>query len=623
MSEEIGWFSEDEVRYGSVAWSTHRRRRHRARTDIARPDRPSSPLATSKTTSTSSKAGRRQPTSDPTQMEVVMPIEHARFLGIQVGTRSRAASTFDDCNRPPASPDPTGRELQNLSAARLRPSSAAAHLHRRRLRRAGTTARTASGRPARLLLAALRRRTSMAPSSRCCCRSRRSSRRFRPRCRVSPTTSSSRLRRHHPPELGEPPRRARPPSIACAAASRTPARSRTWRWQHPLASFQNRASFNQVTLLLLLLQVVGIAIYYVVLVSSLLAERRSEEIAMLRSRGATVGQLVAMSTAEAFALGLVAAFIAPFIASAGVAVLGRHGHVQVDLWRRPPAVHAGARRLPVRPRRRRHRGDRDGDPGVLRGPTRHGLLPALVGPARQVDPSALLPGRRPRRARGAGAVAAQPEGQRLRRPQCRWLVGRPAVAALAAAARSPPIGALMFRFLPPVLAVVIAAAARTSGPGVTLGLWQLTRSPGRYTQLALLVVMAAAVGTFAATYGKTTDVSQEERALYAVGLDVRLTGLGKLGHNFDAGGTRSSSPSRASTRRRRPTGAATRWDRCRTSAPASTCSASTRRRSRPLWFRDDFADQDLRTLLLQDQRLHRRRSTASRSRASRPRSRSG
>ena len=71
----------------------------------------------------------------------------------------------------------------------------------------------------------------------------------------------------------------------------------------------------------------------------------------------------------------------------------------------------------------------------------------------------------------------------------------------------------MSRFLPIVLAVVTRLLSRTSGPGTMLGLWQLTRSPARYTQLALLVVMAAAVGTFAATYGKTTDVSQQQQAL--------------------------------------------------------------------------------------------------------------
>src|SRR6185436_10961052 len=89
-------------------------------------------------------------------------------------------------------------------------------------------------------------------------------------------------------------------------------------------------------------------------------------------------------------------------------------------------------------------------------------------------------------------------------------------------------GAMMFRFLPLILRIVGRVVATTSGPGMTLGLWQLTRSPARYTQLALLVVMAAAVGTFAATYGETTDRSQEQRALFQSGADVRLTSLGRL-----------------------------------------------------------------------------------------------
>jgi hypothetical protein len=96
------------------------------------------------------------------------------------------------------------------------------------------------------------------------------------------------------------------------------------------------------------------------------------------------------------------------------------------------------------------------------------------------------------------------------------------------------VGAIMFRFLPLVLRLISRFVATTAGPGLTLGLWQLTRSPARYTQLALLVVMAAAVGTFAATYSETTERSQEERALYQAGADVRLTGLGSLDGNRPA-----------------------------------------------------------------------------------------
>ena len=75
----------------------------------------------------------------------------------------------------------------------------------------------------------------------------------------------------------------------------------------PLDNFQARASFNQVPLLLLLLQVVGIAFYYVLLVASLLAERRAEETAVLRSRGAGVTQIVLLAAAEASCLAVVSA----------------------------------------------------------------------------------------------------------------------------------------------------------------------------------------------------------------------------------------------------------------------------------------------------------------------------
>ena len=197
----------------------------------------------------------------------------------------------------------------------------------------------------------------------------------------------------------------------------------------PLASFQNRASFNQVTLILLLMQVVGIAVYYVMLVSTLLAERRSEEIAMLRSRGATVGQLVAMSAAEAFALGLVAASIAPFIASGAIVRAGQDRHFRVDIRRQVPALHPRADGFRVCPGWRSHRRGRGGrHPGLLRGSQRHGALPALFRAPRSATAAALLPRLRNRAARRLRAMAAQPERQRLRPRQRRRLVCRSPVS---------------------------------------------------------------------------------------------------------------------------------------------------------------------------------------------------
>jgi putative ABC transport system permease protein len=377
----------------------------------------------------------------------------------------------------------------------------------------------------------------------------------------------------------------------------------------PLSSFQNRASFNQVTLLLLLLQVVGIAIYYVVLVSSLLAERRSEEIAMLRSRGATVGQLVAMSAAEAFALGLVAAFIAPVVASAAVSALGLTGTFEsisgggflpftivpaafvfalggaaiAAIATVVPAFFAARRGMVVYLRS----AARPGKAILQRYYLDVGLagLAALALWQLNQKGSVFDP-------RSVGGWSADP-----------LLLLSPLLLIAA-------VGALMFRFLPTILGLVSRLMARTSGPGVTLGLWQLTRSPARYTQLALLVVMAAAVGTFAATYGRTTDVSQEERALYAVGSDVRLTGLGNLGREFsDEVVSQLESVEGIDA-------AATAFRGGYTLGPLPNFGPSLNvlgvdpiAAPDLLWFRDDFAAEDLRTLLLRGPRCRR---TASR-----------
>jgi len=140
---------------------------------------------------------------------------------------------------------------------------------------------------------------------------------------------------------------------------------------------------------------------------------------------------------------------------------------------------------------------------------------------------------------------------------------------------------------------------RTAGPGVTLGLWQLTRSPARYTQLALLVVMATAVGTFAATYGRTTSVSQEERAMYAVGSDVRLTGLGSLGRAFSADVVQQLEQVEGIDK------AATAFRGAYSLGPLANVSPNVNvlgldPLSTPdlVWFRDDFANEELRNLLL-------------------------
>ena len=597
LSEEIGWLTETEVRYGSVPWQ-----------DLAVegedfPRRDSALLAIKSLSGADEHVeiveGRlAEPTRDPSSMEVLMPVESATYLGLSPGDRVQGVLSFDDCNRPPPSADPEqARELQNFQCTpqtfvELRPTFTVVGFVERsdpedRFWTSGEVwffrpqATEERGPVATIILPeqtffqALPAALPRIPYD------------FRLTSFADITRLNSANLEDAQASIGRLRTRIQDagaiPDLAMAS---------------PLNSFQNRASFNQVTLLLLLLQVVGIAVYYVVLVSSLLAERRSEEIAMLRSRGATVGQLVAMSAAEAFALGLVAALVAPVIASAAVAALGLTGTFEsisgggfLPFTIVPAAflfalggaaIAAIATVVPAFFAARR------GMVVFLRSAARPGKsilqryyldvgLAGLAGLALwQLNQKGSVFD-----ARSVGGWSADP-----------LLLLSPLLLIAA-------VGALMFRFLPAILGLVSKLMARTSGPGVMLGLWQLTRTPGRYTQLALLVVMAAAVGTFAATYGKTTDVSQEERALYAVGADVRLTGLGNLGRAFnDEVVDRLESVEGIE-------GAATAFRGSYTLGPlpnfgpsANVLGLDPLATPELLWFRDDFAADDLRTTML-------------------------
>ena len=57
----------------------------------------------------------------------------------------------------------------------------------------------------------------------------------------------------------------------------------------------------------------------------------------------------------------------------------------------------------------------------------------------------------------------------------------------------------------------------------SIAIWRMARHPLRYSWLTLLIVMAAGLGTLAATVGGTLDRSYEERALYEVAADMRIT----------------------------------------------------------------------------------------------------
>jgi FtsX-like permease family protein len=525
VAGRLSWLTSSEARYGSLP-----------NLNLAGPDglgRADRALVTIQTLSGFEDHSRivegRQPTptADPTAIEGLMPVDAARFLGLKPGDRISARQQIDDCNRPPPSQDPQEARDQARFACVPQVSTVLS---------GGVTVTgfVEPGDPAEPFWAGghvLFNRPQATETSGPVIPvvlPEESFYQALPRLlpgvgaefRLTAFIDTSRLNSGN---LG----RARDDLAALRAQVAGRNGVSDFATQAALDAFQARASFNQIPLLLLLLQVVGVSLYFVVLVAAVLADRRAGEIALLRSRGATVLQIVAVSAVEAGIIAGAAALLSPFLAGAIVATLGK-----TTTFHTVSGGHFLPFRLPLAAFGFAAAG---GGLGVLAV-----LVPAFIAARRGIVEylqASARPGRSVLQRYYLDLGLAALAGLALWELNQRGSVFDPhsvggwsadPVLLLSPLLLIAAAGALIFRFLPLVLGLISRAVSLTAGPGVVLGLIQLTRSPARYTQLALLVVMTAAIGVFAATYSDTTDKSQTDRARFATGVDLRITDLGNL-----------------------------------------------------------------------------------------------
>ena len=98
------------------------------------------------------------------------------------------------------------------------------------------------------------------------------------------------------------------------------------------------------------------------------------------------------------------------------------------------------------------------------------------------------------------------------------LLAVPGITLIAAAM-------VLLRLFPVVMSLASRVLAPRLPPGVVLGLWQMARNPTHYSRLALLLILMAGLGIFAASFGGTLQRSFTERALYSAGADMRLANV--------------------------------------------------------------------------------------------------
>ncbi|HEY4668531.1 MAG TPA: ABC transporter permease, partial [Tepidiformaceae bacterium] len=87
------------------------------------------------------------------------------------------------------------------------------------------------------------------------------------------------------------------------------------------------------------------------------------------------------------------------------------------------------------------------------------------------------------------------------------------------------IALVFLRLFPIALRAASWLGRGLNGPTIPLGLWHMVRSPLHYSRLILLLLLATAVGMFAAGFRATLERSYDDRASYEAGAPVRLAGV--------------------------------------------------------------------------------------------------
>ena len=292
-----------------------------------------------------------------------------------------------------------------------------------------------------------------------------------------------------------------------------------------ISSYQQKLLFTQIPLFLIVFQIVGIILYYLVTVANMVIERQSAEIALLRSRGASTGQLFGIFFMEGLlisafggALGpFLGAFIfsflgktAPFFSltgggflpirfSASVFMLAAGGALLCLLALLVPAIQA-ARRGVVH--QRQHAARPPQAPFWQRFYLDLVLLAfgaALFWELRQRGSLLTLD--------IFGGLDMDP-----------LLLITPMLIIIVAAI-------LFLRLFPLIINLAARLARYVTNASIVLSLRYMARNPIHYGRLILLLMMAASVGMFSASFLGTLERSYDERAMYSVGSDVRLQGI--------------------------------------------------------------------------------------------------
>ena len=360
-----------------------------------------------------------------------------------------------------------------------------------------------------------------------------------------------------------------------------------------LSSFDEQLLLARVPLFLVVFLITGILLYYLALVAGLIARSRSSEIAMLKSRGATTLQVGILGLGEGLLLGIPAVIIGPFLAMGVVKVLGSVffglGGGSEELSGVAVTVSQGAVVL----------GSVGGALAVIvftlatLAAARYGIVEARQSGARPVTASFLhryyldflllaLIGLLWWQIQSRGAFLVQSVGSRELEIDYSLLLG-PVLGLLA-------VGLVVMRVFPWFALLLSRLAGPIAPSWLVHALRHVARDPLVPGILIVLLTLATALGVIGSAFSSTLERSQEERALYAAGADLRVR------HN---GVSSSHAGGRFAEELEESPAVLHSADVFRTngqitstgfSTPADVLAVDASQIADVAWFRDDFSD---------------------------------
>ncbi len=292
-----------------------------------------------------------------------------------------------------------------------------------------------------------------------------------------------------------------------------------------LVTYRRSASLLTILLYAFSVPILGLLLAFIMLTSRLSVDRRRQEVAVLRSRGALALQMIGTATLESLLLGAVALAISSPVAATVARLIGQarsfmsFGNVgdRLQVSVTPDALRFGAIAVAV---------------GVVAqvlptfGSAGHTVVSYKLEQARLMrkpwwqrawlDFFLFLPA-----AYGAYVLSNRGTlvelqgflGDSTTQDPFMFLV--PALGIFA-------LTLFFLRFVPLLMAIVSWAAARTRSVGLLMAARHLARNPGSYAMPLILLILTLSLSTFTASLAFTLDGNLRDRTYYQAGADLRF-----------------------------------------------------------------------------------------------------